>query len=317
MLFRSYVDIWEDVDNYDSSLQAMEKEEDMIRYINQHRKKEMIGLMSLYPNEWPYRDEESFDQVCGSNIAIDTDDLILLNSSVCVVFGTYGRRSKSAATDWADHLQIRNSYYVSWPEYMLILEMVLAKKYTISAAKDFLLKTTSFSQDSYSIRQSIERNAAIELVITQLLLKLDAVNYSKFISHKIMFDRTLKRLDIETDENKLKEIMAKVENSLSTLSNMRSIKQAERFNIILGGITVASLFQVIMAEVEMPFFSKLGYHWADTVGMFIVGVCMVLVFIGMISLTIVAIQNRGINFTDAIVKAWKKMINRETKRIEF
>ena len=171
-----YVDVWEDVDNFDGSLQKLEKEEDIINYINYERKKEMIGLMSLYPNEWPYRDEDAYDEVCGSNIAIDTDDLILLNSSICIVFGTYGRRSKSAATDWADHLKIRNSYFVSWPEYMLILEMVLAKKYTIAAAKDFLLKATNFDQNAYSIRQSIERNAAIELPMTQLYLKLDTVN---------------------------------------------------------------------------------------------------------------------------------------------
>lgn len=302
-----FVDIWEDVDNYNSTLQKMEKEEDIIKYIYEDCKKEMVGLMSLYPKEWPYRDVEAFDEVCGNNIAIDTDDLILLNSSICIVFGTYGRRTQGSPTDWKDHLDIRNSYFVSWPEYMLILEMVLAKKYTIAAAKDFLLRTTNFDQKVFSIRKSIEKNAEIELIITQLLLKLDAVNYSKFISHKIMFDRIIKRLDIINDENKLKDIMHKVENSLSTLSNMRSLKQAERFNIVLGGISVASLFQVILAEVDMPFFAKLGYSWSGTVGMLIVGVCMVLVFIGMISITIVAIQNRELGISKLFHNAWSKI----------
>ena len=87
--------------------------------------------MTLYPQERPYRTEESYNDVCGSNIAIDTDDLIILNSVMCMVFGTYGRRAAGSPTDWGDHLEIRKSHFVSWPEYMLILEMILAKKYKV------------------------------------------------------------------------------------------------------------------------------------------------------------------------------------------
>lgn len=312
-----YLDIWENVDNESGELQRMKKEEDIITYIADNCKKELVGLMTLYPKEWPYRTEESFYDVCGRNIAIDTDDLILLNSSMCVVFGTYGRRAEEGGTNWQKHLALRKTYYVSWPEYMLILEMILAKKYTIAAARDFLIRSTKVGKTPSSARESIELNASVELIITQLLLNLDAVNYSKFMSHKIMFDRTTKRLEIERDENNLKEVMAKVENSLSNLSKMRSLKQAEAFNIILGGISIASLFQVIFANIEVPFLVHLGCTWAGNAGLTLVTIAIFLVFAGIISLSIVAIQNRGMGLSHLVKKSYKKILNKERIDPEF
>lgn len=305
----AYVDVWEDVDNYDGSLQKMEREEDMITYILRECKKEMVGLMTLYPKEWPYRTEESFAEVCGKNIAIDTDDLILLNSSMCVVFGTYGRRAAGSPTNWADHLALREAYYVSWPEYMLILEMVLAKKYTVAAARDLLIRSAKIGKNISSARESIEKNAKVELVITQLLLHLDAVNYSKFMSHKVMFDRTIKRLEIEKDEAGLKEVMAKVSNSLSNLSKMRSLRQAEMFNIVLGGISIASLFQVIFSDIDIPFLEHLGYPWAKSAGLTLVSVAIFFVFAGIITLSIVAVQNGGHGVRQIIGKSVRKIRN--------
>lgn len=278
-----YVDVWEDIDNFDGSLQAMPKEEDMISYIFEERKKELVGLMTLYPKEWPYRTEESYQDACGSNIAIDTDDLIILNSSMCVVFGTYGRRASGSPTDWGDHLKSRKENFVSWPEYMLILEMILAKKYTIATARDYLLSSIAKGKGVGSVaRKAMERNATIELEITHLLLKLDAVNYSKFISHKIMFDRTIKRLEIEKDEESLRQIMEKVEKSLSTLSEMKSLKQAEIFNFILGAITIASLFEVIFADLSIPFVEHIGLEWGTKPGFFLVAISVAMAGIGLI-----------------------------------
>lgn len=305
----AYVDVWEDVDNFDGSLQKMEKEEDMIAYIARECKKELVGLMTLYPKEWPYRTEDSFAEVCGKNIAIDSDDLILLNSNMCVAFGTYGRRAAGSPTNWADHLALRETYYVSWPEYMLILEMVLAKKYTIATAREFLIRSARIGKNIYSARESIENNAKVELVITQLLLRLDAVNYSKFMSHKVMFDRTIKRLEIEKDQANLKEVMAKVSDSLSNLSKMRSLRQAEMFNIVLGGISIASLFQVIFSDIDIPFLEHLGYPWARNAGLTLVSVAIFLVFAGIITLSIVAVQNGGHGFKQIVVKSAKKIRN--------
>ena len=58
---------------------------------------------SLYPEEWPYRMDSSFEDICGKNIAIDTDDLVLANENMSLVIGTYGNRGKEAPTDWKKH----------------------------------------------------------------------------------------------------------------------------------------------------------------------------------------------------------------------
>ena len=56
--------------------------------------------MSLYPSEWLYRTDESSDDICGMNIALDTDDLVLTNQKVCVVFDAYGVKGDGGYTDW-------------------------------------------------------------------------------------------------------------------------------------------------------------------------------------------------------------------------
>lgn len=84
--------------------------------------------MSLYPEEWPYRMDSSYEDICGKNIAIDTDDLVLANENMSLVIGTYGNRGKEAPTDWKKHLARRDRYHVSWPEYLVLVEILLAKK---------------------------------------------------------------------------------------------------------------------------------------------------------------------------------------------
>ena len=108
------VDIWEDLQHHDGTFQDLGFDEaGIITHIYEHHKKELVGLMSSYPGEWPFRTEESYEDVCGCNIAIDTDDLVLVNQNMCVVFGTYGLRSADAPTDWAEHLAERSHYHVS------------------------------------------------------------------------------------------------------------------------------------------------------------------------------------------------------------
>lgn len=84
------------------------KEDDIIQHIEKFHRSELVGLMTLYPEEWPYRMEKSFGDICGKNIAIDTDDLVLVNENVCVVIGTYGKRGNCAATNWKEHLGRRS-----------------------------------------------------------------------------------------------------------------------------------------------------------------------------------------------------------------
>lgn len=253
-----YIDVWEDINNYDYTLQDYKEESQIVDYIRDNCKAELVGLMTLYPKEWPYREENAFDEVCGSSIAIDVDDFVLLNAGMCVCFGTYARRGKGNPTDWAEISKQRETYHVSWPEYMLILEMVLAKKYTIGAARKMLLKSLANCATADATRDNIEKNAKLEMRITDILLKLDAVNYSKFMSHKVMFDRTIKRLDIGKDEASLLSMMEKVDSSLSNLFEMRSIKQSANMNLFLLALSIASLLEILLSDPGMPFISKIS-----------------------------------------------------------
>ena len=99
-LHYAMVDIWENLQHPEedgSDLFSLERphplsEAQIVEHIREEHKDELIGLLTLYPEEWPYRNPEAYNEICGENIAIDTDDLVLAGSSLCAVIGTYGRR---------------------------------------------------------------------------------------------------------------------------------------------------------------------------------------------------------------------------------
>ncbi len=286
-----YVDVWEDVAHTGGMFSAM-KEPEIIDHIYRRHGKELTGLMSLYPYEWPYRTDECFDDVCGTNVAIDTDDLILVNPNMCVVFGTYGLRGGESPTDWEAHLRERKRYHVSWPEYLLILEMVLAKKYTINVALDLFLYNTIRVSSLRHARGVLEENARRVLRVTKLLLQLDAVKYSRYISHKIMFERTARRLEVERDIARLNDAMDKIDQSLLNISEMRKLKQSGMLNVVLGCISAASLFGVLFQQIEVPFIQRFGMHdFAGSVGLAIITFTLALIVFGSVMLIVFSLRN--------------------------
>lgn len=266
------VDIWEKVkhpavengrlaDMFSTSRTPRLSEADIVNHIRDSHREELIGLMTMYPGEWPYRDPEAYDEVCGENIAIDTDDLVLVNNNICVVIGTYGRRGADSPVDWEEHLQERQKYDVSWPEYLLILEMVLAKKFVIGYAKDQLIQATldvGDEKDSYT--DLIAHNAALSIRLSRLELQLDVVKYSRFMSHKVMFDRTTRRLDLASDTEVLNGLTELVDNSLHNISDYKAMKSDTMLNFVLALISVASTFQLFFGPAEMPFVDYSGFE---------------------------------------------------------
>ena len=200
---------------------------------------------------------EAYDEVCGGNIAIDTDDLVLVNQNVCVVIGTYGRRGADSPVDWAEHLEERADYHVSWPEYLFILEMVLAKKYVIACANDRLVDAT-LNAGNLSSSELIAFNAELGIRLSRMVLQLNVVKYSKFMSHKVMFDRTTRRLDIEEDQKKLIKLMDMVDSSLHNISDYKSVKSDFVLNFILAIISVVSTFEILFQDVSLPFVEYIG-----------------------------------------------------------
>lgn len=282
------VDIWESVmhpvteDGNTDDLFANDREQrlseaDIVNHIRDFHKPELIGLMTMYPGEWPYRDAAAYDEVCGENIAIDTDDLVLVNSNVCVVIGTYGRRGAESPVDWEEHLQERAKYDVSWPEYLLILEMVLAKKFVISYAKDQLIEAT-LGVDKVSSSELIAHNAELSVRLSRLELQLDIVKYSRFMSHKVMFDRTTMRLDLARDTEILNNLMDIVDNSLHNLSDYKTMKAGAILNTILVLISVVSTFELLFQKSEMPFLTYFGMENNRFAAIFLCAVAAIAIF---------------------------------------
>lgn len=265
-LHYAMVDVWENIqhleedgtDLFDNNRLDRLTEAQIVDHIREEHKEELIGLLSLYPEEWPYRDPAAYDEVCGENIAIDTDDLVLAGSSLCVVIGTYGRRGAGEeGVNWVEHLKERAHYHVSWPEYLLILQMILAKKYVIGLARDQVILST-VDVEKKSSEELIGQNASLSMRLTRMVTQLDVVKYSKFPSHKVMFDRTTARLGLQQDYEQLNAIMESVDNSLHNLADYKSMRSEFLLNIILAIISVASTFELFFQEDEMPFLTYFG-----------------------------------------------------------
>ena len=288
------VDLWEDIrhplpdgtDLFSNDRPDRMTEAQIVSHIRDFHKPELIGLMTLYPGEWPYRDAEAYDEVCGENIAIDTDDLVLVNSNMSIVLGTYGRRGDGQETagtvekkgvNWAEHLKERARYHVSWPEYLLILQMVLAKKYVIGRANDVLIDAT-LSASSTSSLDLIGQNAKLSMRLSRMVLQLDVVKYSKFASHKVMFDRTTRRLNLDNDLDRLNEMMSMVDSSLHNLSDFKSMKSDFVLNFILAIISVASTFELFFQQSEMPFLTYFGIQSSHLAAVVVMVVACVTIF---------------------------------------
>lgn len=288
------VDLWEDIrhplpdgtDLFGNDRPDRMTEAQIVSHIRDFHRPELIGLMTLYPGEWPYRDAEAYEEVCGENIAIDTDDLVLVNSNMSIVLGTYGRRGDGQETagtvekkgvNWAEHLKERARYHVSWPEYLLILQMVLAKKYVIGRANDVLIDAT-LSASSTSSLDLIGQNAKLSMRLSRMVLQLDVVKYSKFASHKVMFDRTTRRLNLDNDLDRLNEMMSMVDSSLHNLSDFKSMKSDFVLNFILAIISVASTFELFFQQSEMPFLTYFGIQSSHLAAVVVMVVACVTIF---------------------------------------
>jgi hypothetical protein len=196
----------------------------------------------------------------------------MVGTNLAVVIGTHGRRSdevkqgnigeeaqdgmqvQKQGVDWAKHLEERARYHVSWPEYLMILQMVLAKKYVIGFAKDQLIDVALQARDK-SAEELIGKNADLGMRLSRQIIQLDVVKYSKFASHLVMFDRTTRRLHLDEDMEKLKEVTDLVDSSLHNLSDYKAMKSDFLLNMILVIVSVASTFELLFQESEMPFLS--------------------------------------------------------------
>ena len=289
----AYVDIWESLLYNGKTINKGEEETTISNIVNKH-KRELVGLMSLYPTEWLYRTNDSYDDVCGRNIAIDTDDLVLANQKVCVVIGTYGIRGDGAATNWVAHLsKIRKVFHVSWPEYLLILEMSLIKKHIVKYADSILMDSSLSKKAFQNTTKSIGENAKLHLDIMKLLSHLDAVKYLRYVSHKIMFDKTQERLKIEEERGKLAKSMKRIDDALKNIGDLKSLTQGKLLNTIMIVISFSSLFQLLFLDVSIPFLlDYVGVGASNTVAILMIEFGMLMIIFSPIALLVYYIYTK-------------------------
>ena len=286
------VDLWENLqhigedgkDYFSNKNQDALTEAEIVSHIRDAHKSELIGLLTLYPEEWPYRDPSAYDEVCGENIAIDTDDLVLCGSSLCMVLGTYGRRGADTdGVDWIEHLQERKRYHVSWPEYLVILQMVLAKKYIVGNVIDRLIESTA-EMSAKSPGRLIRDNAELSLRLSRMILQLDVVKLSKFPSHKVMYDRTTRRLGLDEDMDRLSDLMRTVDSSLHNISDSKSYQSNQVLSMTLAFISVVSAFELFFVDTSMPFLSLLGIRDSSRLSAVTVFLVAIVVFVAIVYL---------------------------------
>lgn len=269
------VDIWGDVMH--SALETKRdvfaendvfklSEPDIVTHIRDFHKPELIGLMTLYPSEWKFRDAEAFGHVCGESVAIDTDDLVLVGTHVATVIGTYDRRGEdSCGNNWKAMARVKAKHHVAWPEYLMILQFILAKKVVISRMKDRIIDITKKIAER-STSKLLYENANFSLDLTRQILQLDVVKYAKFASHRVMYDRTLERLDVDRDIAEIHDMSDMLNSNLQNISNYRSMKSDSSLNWILALISVVSVSELMYQDSKLDFWETLFSRQSDLEG---------------------------------------------------
>jgi BMFP domain-containing protein YqiC len=250
-----------------------------------------MGLMCLYTGDWVYRSNEYYSDVCGPNIALDNDMLIHANSNVCLYIGTYGMRGSDAPTDWQSILVERDSYHVSEPEFLLILEMSITQRFLIDSSYNRLLGDTLDESSANAPVRAIEAIAQVNLDTTRLLMKLDAVRYSRFTSHRVMTQKTRESLHINEALTSLESKMQSIDTAMRSISDIKNLRNGNRLNTVLAAIAIASLLQILFMETTIPFLESLHIE-SSGISEFLIAVTFFLIVFSVATLAINFMRNR-------------------------
>ena len=162
--------------------------------------------------------------------------------------------------------------------------MILAKKYVIDLASDMVVLST-LDVEKKSSQELIGENSKLSMRLTRMVTQLDVVKYSKYPSHKVMFDRTTARLGLNEDYERLSALMESVDNSLHNVADYKSMKSEFFLNIILAIISVASTFELFFQNSEMPFLTYFGLESSRLAAVVVAVVAGVTIFALLLVLT--------------------------------
>jgi hypothetical protein len=285
-----YVDVWESVSHQNGLFDNMD-EMQRIAHIRSSHQSELMGLMCLYTGEWLYRSNEYFESICGVNIALDKDMLIHANANVCLYIGTYGVRGSDAPTDWQSILVERSSYHVSEPEFLLILEMSLTQRFLIDHSHNRLLGGALGDSSTSAPVRAIEAVSELNLETTRLLMELDAVRYSRFITHRVMTQKTRENLQIDEALASLESKMQSIDSAMRNIGDIKSLRNGTRLNTVLASIAIASLLQILFMETTVPVLESLHIE-SSGISVFLITITFFLIVFGAATLAIHLIKNR-------------------------
>ena len=192
------------------------------------------------------------------------------------VNGLLGGGDGVNGVNWKKIMRERRLYHVSWEEYLLILQFVLAKKHTLTKAVDRLLHMTSDMAEV--TKKMIGDCSKAALAASKKVIELDVVKQMKFPSHKVMFDRTARRFCLKEDEESLRQLMEIVDSSLHNISDYKSMRSEFLLNVILGIVSVASTFELLFQDSTMPFLTYFGFESSRMAAVLVAVVASVTVF---------------------------------------
>lgn len=122
-------------------------EDQVIEHIEQCHKAELVGLYESLPRRMALPYGFKLRRYLWEKHHIDTDDLVLANENMSLI-GTYGNRGKEAPTDWKKHLARRDRYHVSWPEYLVLVEILLAKNTLSTVLNKYIFNSRQAIKDN-------------------------------------------------------------------------------------------------------------------------------------------------------------------------
>ena len=296
------IDIWENFSHEGKSNISFDdlSASDIMRHVEELHKSELMGLLTLYPFEWPYRDEKAFQRVCGENIAVDTDDLVLVSDNVGLIIGTYGLRGAESPTDWHGYLMERRSVdHVSWPECLHILEIAVAQRHTINSALYILHDTNLGAWSTTNHKSTIKRNSLLALSVGKTIINLNMVRISRYAAHKLLYKEISRRLGIKEDLETLITALDRVNTAIGNIDSVDEIKRSRIVRIFLAFITIVSILQVLFEESRIPILREL---WGEPVSRIVAIDVLTLVGLGVVLLGGAAVTAGSIRLIATVTK---------------
>lgn len=223
---------------------------EVIDHIKRHHKKELMGLISMFPEVWIDSNEDMFESVCGQDVTLNTDECAFFGDRVGICFVTYYR-----GREVFEDLFLDSEFDgVVWPECLMILQFYLAQRMVVRNATRVLLQNAVSQTDRQNLSAIVSRNQDINFYLAQSMLQFEAVQY-KFTSYTQVADGIVNRLNINAIKEQFEHHMSTIDKSLRNIKDSLSASREIRMSIILGIVSIISAFQLFFVGTSMPFLS--------------------------------------------------------------